>query len=145
MKSLRMILPTLNLALFVIVALAFIGDHGGLPGDVTLPGPGSDTVSGPSDKGLVFFNRWQFHGDRESLLTRAFLTANVVGFGVARAILATIGTVTDEFRATHPIGLSYASYTVMLGIPLSLLQWFAIGFGLDILRGRMARPGILQE
>ena len=134
MRSLRLVLPVTNIALFVLVAVAFVGAHGGLVGDVSISGPGTDTVSGPADKGLVIFNRWQFHGDRESLLTRAFLTINVAAFGVARVIMAVIGGLTEEFRTTYPLGLSYASYTLMLGLPLSLLQWFAIGHGLDVVR-----------
>ena len=52
---------------------------------------------------------------------------------------------TDEFRSTYPLGLSYASYTLILALPLLLLQWFAIGHWLDVLyrrgRGRRAlRP-----
>jgi hypothetical protein len=89
---------------------------------------------------LVVFNRWAFSGDQESLLTRAFLTVNVAAFGVARMILAAIGTVAEEFRSTYPLGLSYASYTLMLGLPLSLVQWFGIGYYFDVVRGRRRVP-----
>lgn len=144
MKSLRLVLPAINTALFALVAVAFVWAHGGLVGDVGIPGPGTDTVSGPADKGLVIFNRWQFHGDRESLLTRAFLTLNVAAFGVARIVMGAIGALTDEFRTTYPLGLSYPSYTLMLGIPLSLLQWFVIGFGLEWVCGRVGWPRTSQ-
>lgn len=140
MRSLRLVLPAVNLALFVIVAIVFVGAHGGIRGDVGLSGPGSDTVSGPVDKGLVFFNRWQFHGEQESLLTRAFVAVNAAAFAVAKVILTALGTLTDEFRTTYPHGLSFASYTLTLAIPLSLLQWFVVGVGLEFVRGRVGWP-----
>jgi hypothetical protein len=144
MRSLRLLLPAVDIVFFALVAVGFIGAHGGLHGDVGISGPGTDTVSGPIDKGLVMFNRWQFSGDQESLLTRAFLTVNVAGFGVARLFLAGVGTVTEEFRTTYPLGLSYASYSLILGMPLSLLQWFGIGLGLDFVRRRRDDPRTAQ-
>lgn len=136
MRPLRFTLPAINLAFFVLVALLFVNAHG-VRGDVDLVGPGNDTVSSPADKGLLFFNRWKFEGDQESLLTHVFLTVNAPGFGLAKLVLAALNVFTGEFRGTYPFGLSYASYTLMLAIPLSLLQWFAIGLGLDLVRRRI--------
>jgi hypothetical protein len=144
MRSLRLVLPSVNLALFLLVAVVFVGEHGGLAGDASPSGPGTDTVSAPADKGLVIFNRWQFDGERESLLTRAFLILNIAGFAGARIILATIGAMMGEFRSTYPFGLSYASYTLALALPLSLLIWYVIGRGLDFVRQRFATPKASQ-
>lgn len=137
MRSLRLLLPAVNIALFAVVAVAFIMAHGGLHGDAGLSGAGTDTVSTPSDKGLVVFNRWEFAGHQESLLTQAFLAVNVGAFLGARIILAALGAATKEFRTPYPFGLSYASYTLLLGLALSVLQWFGIGLGLEIIRRRV--------
>jgi len=135
MKRLSILLPLINLAVFALVAVAFISAHGGWTGDAPC-GPAGDTVSEPADKGLVFFNRWNFTPDEESPLTRGFLMINVAPFGVAKVILIVTEALSDEFQTTYPLGLSYASYSLMLGVPLSLLQWFGIGMFLDRFRRR---------
>jgi hypothetical protein len=133
------ILPTINVMLFLLVATAFVLSHGGWVGDAEWTPGRSDTVSRPADKGLVVFNKWNFDGDQESLLTRGFLSINIAAFGAARLLLSILGTIWEQFQTSQPLGLSYASYTLILAIPFSLAQWVVIGLLLDWLRRRSAR------
>lgn len=123
---------------FLLVATAFVFSHGGWVGDAEWTAGRSDTVSRPADKGLVVFNKWNFYGDQESLLTRGFLSINIAAFVAARLLLSMLGAVWEQFQTSQPLGLSYASYSLILAIPFSLAQWVGIGMLLDRLRRRSA-------
>jgi hypothetical protein len=134
MKQLRILLPAINLLIFVLVSASFVFAHGGLKGDAVWVVGGTDTVAEPADKGLVLFNRWNFSGNREPIFTRAFLYINSVAFLLARSILSLLALFSEQFQTNQPLGLSYGTYTLLLAVPLSLLQWFGIGFVLDSAR-----------
>ena len=136
--KLRHLLPILNTVTLAVVAGVFVQSHGGVKGDYTYLGSVTDAPTEPGDYGRVFFNRWQFYGDRETALTKSFLFANIPGFGAAKAALWILRNTFEEFRTSYPFGLSYASYSLLLGFPFSLLQWFGIGSLLDWLRRRSA-------
>ena len=132
--KLRRLLPILNTLFFAIVLVGFVQGHGGLKGDYTQAVGVTDAPTAPGDRGLLFFNRWQFSGNDETVLTKSFLLANIGGFGAAKAVLWALRNFFGEFRTMYPLGLSYASYSLLLGLPLSLLQWFGIGMLLDRFR-----------
>ncbi len=136
--KLRHLLPILNTVTLAVVAGVFVQSHGGVKGDYTYLGSVTDAPTEPGDYGRVFFNRWQFYGDRETALTKSFLFANIPGFGAAKAALWILRNTFEEFRTSYPFGLSYASYSLLLGFPFSLLQWLGIGSLLDWLRRRSA-------
>ena len=136
--KLRHLLPILNTLFLAAVAGVFVQSHGGVKGDYTYLGSVTDAPTEPGDYGRVFFNRWQFYGDRETALTQSFLFANIPGFGAAKAALWILRNTFEEFQTSYPFGLSYASYSLLLGFPFSLLQWFGIGALIDWLRSRSA-------
>lgn len=136
--KLRYLLPVLNTLFFLIVLVTFVKSHGGLEGDYRRDGVfTTDAPTEPGDRGLLFFNRWQFSGNSENGLTRSFLFANVVGFGLAKVVLWVLRSSFEEFRTMYPLGLSYASYSLLLALPLSLLQWYGLGMILDRFRWRL--------
>jgi hypothetical protein len=136
--KLRYLLPILNTLFLAVVAGVFVQSHGGVKGDYTYLGSVTDAPTEPGDYGRSFFNRWQFYGDRESALTQSFLFANIPGFGATKAALWILRNTFEEFRTSYPFGLSYASYSLLIGFPFSLLQWFGIGALLDWVRRRSA-------
>src|SRR5262245_11668133 len=137
MKRLSIVLPMTNILVFGLIGVAFVQAHGGWSGDVVPGTVGNDVISQPADMGLAFFNRWNF-SEHESAATRGFMLANIVAFGVARLILDLVRAFWSEFRGNYPFGLSYASYSLMLAFPLSLLQWYGVGLLVDRLRKRFA-------
>ena len=50
MRSFRLLLPSINIAVFVLVAIAFVSAHGGLHGDAGAPGPGTTPSLLPETK-----------------------------------------------------------------------------------------------
>lgn len=134
MKRLSTILPAINVLFLVVVSVMFIVAHHGWSGDAEWHGSLNDTVASPSDKGLVFFNRWNFNGSEESTLTKTFLFINIPAFVLARLTLRLLETFWEEFGTSQPLGLSYGSYTLILSIPLSIVQWWVIGRFIERIR-----------
>ncbi len=141
MKRFRILLPLANAVLFLVVAAAYIATHGGWKGDAE-PYV-AYAVGGPADLGLVFFNRWTF-SDAASPLTY-FMSLNLPSFVVAMLVLRILGAVSQQFQGPQPFGLSYGSYSLILALALSVLQWFGVGVILDRVRerARRARAGRL--
>ena len=138
MTQLKILFPGINLFVFFFVSILFVVAHGGAKGDAIWIVGGTDTVSEPADKGLVFFNRWNFDGNGESAVTKTFLIVNLVPFFVAKLTLGFASSFWEQFQSPQPFGISYGTYTLLLAIPLSLLQWFGIGLIVDRLRNNRA-------
>ncbi len=94
-----------------------------------------DTISEPGDTGLVFFNRWQFSA-KESLITKVFLILNIVSILGAKFILQAVAQINEQFQTPFPFGLSYASYSLMVGLAFSMLQWYGAGLAFEIVKIR---------
>jgi len=135
---LRYLLPLTNAAVFAVVGIAFVAQHGGWRGEVSFEDGISDVVTG--DDGLVVLNRWRLVSDRESPLTKAFIIVNAPAFGAAKLLMGALESVSGTFQGPSPFGLSYPSYTIAFGLLLSLLQWFGLGLGLETVRGWVHRP-----
>ncbi len=131
----RFCLPLINLAFFLLVAVQFVGAHGGKTGDYDVSRFNGDTISEPGDTGLVFFNRWQFSA-KESLITKVFLILNIVSILGAKFILQAVAQINEQFQTPFPFGLSYASYSLMVGLAFSMLQWYGAGLAFEIVKTR---------
>ena len=57
---------------------------------------------------------------------------NMPALGGAKLAMEVLGLGVQEFQAAYPFGLSYASYTLIISLLFSSLQWFGVGmlFGL---------------
>ena len=131
--KLRYLLPIVNALYFTIVLVGFAQGHGGREGDYTPSAGVTDAPTEPGDRGLLFFNRWQFFGEREAPLTKSFMYVNVGAFGAAKAVLWVLRSFFEEFRTMYPLGVSYGSYSIMFAVLFSPLQWFGIGWVLDLI------------
>ena len=136
MKKMGVVLSILDLLFFAVASVSFVVSHDGWKGDAQWTEEINDTIARPADLGFVFFNRWNFYGDEESILTKTFLFANILGFFAGTSIVDLLAFFSDEFGSNQPLGLSRASYTLMLAIPFSLAQWWVVGRLIDKFRRR---------
>jgi hypothetical protein len=124
---------------FVMVTMVFLYQHNGWNGDDHSKEEGiSDTPKG----GGVVFNNWRLRPDQE-LFPKAFIVINIPAFAAGRILFRSLGWIIEEFEQPCPLGLSSASYTIMVGFLLSLAQWYGIGLACEKLRKkRLARYGV---
>ena len=131
------LLPLVNLAFFVAVAMAFVAGHGGWSGDAPQEKGLSDVVTG--EDGFIAFNKWRLVPDKETIFTKAFIAVNAPAFACARLTTGSLKPFIGELENPFPFGLSNVSYTIAFGLLFSIVQWFGIGAVWEKLHGRFWR------